>query len=108
MCECEHCVAGLNYVHDLSLTPSFYIVHMSPFAEISQESIAAVLSGSVAPGQSMKLSPGAPCRLLLFRRRQRGDAAQHIHPPIHFDLPAAVHIYHFSRAIEHVTAKFQA
>jgi all-trans-8'-apo-beta-carotenal 15,15'-oxygenase len=26
-------------------------------------------------------------------------------PPMHFDLPAAVHIYHFSRAIEHVTAE---
>lgn len=105
VCESEHYVAGLNYVHDLSLTPSFYIVHMSPFAEMSLETIDTVLSGSMAPGETMKLSPGAPCRLLLFRRPLPGDEAQQLHPPIHFDLPAAVHIYHFSRAIEHVTAE---
>ncbi len=104
VCECQHYVAGLNYVHDLSLTPSFYIVHMSPFAEVSHDGIDSVLSGKMAPGESMKLAPGAPCRLLLFRRPQLDNAAQELHPPIHFDLPAAVHIYHFSRAIEHVTA----
>lgn len=102
-CESEHYVAGLNYVHDLSLTPSFYVVHMSPFAEVSYEGIDAILSGKRAPGESMKLSPGAPCRLLLFRRPLPGQDARHLPPPMHFDLPAAVHIYHFSRAIEHVT-----
>ena len=104
-CESEHYVAGLNYVHDLSLTPSFYIVHMSPFAEISYEGIDSILSGDFAPGETMKLSPGAPCRLLLFRRPLPGHEARQRDPPIHFDLPAAVHIYHFSRAIEHVTAE---
>jgi all-trans-8'-apo-beta-carotenal 15,15'-oxygenase len=104
-CESEHYVAGLNYVHDLSLTPSFYIVHMSPFAEISYEGIESIFSGSRAPGESMKLSPGAPCRLLLFPRPRPGDGAHQLAPPIHFDLPAAVHIYHFSRVIEHVTTE---
>jgi all-trans-8'-apo-beta-carotenal 15,15'-oxygenase len=102
-CESQHYVAGLNYVHDLSVTPSFYIVHMSPFAEISYEGIDSILSDKSAPGESMKYSPGAPCRLLLFRRPQPGDETQRLPPPMHFDLPAAVHIYHFSRAIEHVT-----
>jgi all-trans-8'-apo-beta-carotenal 15,15'-oxygenase len=103
VCESQHYVAGLNYVHDLSLTPTFYIVHMSPFAEVSYEGIDAILSGTRAPGESMRLSAGAPCRLLLFRRPLPGDDARQLPPPMHFDLPAAVHIYHFSRAIEHVT-----
>ncbi len=102
-CESQHYVAGLNYVHDLSLTPSFYVVHMSPFAEVSYEGIDEIISGKRAPGESMKLSPGAPCRLLIFRRPLPCDDAQQLPPPMHFDLPAAVHIYHFSRAIEHVT-----
>ncbi len=102
-CESQHYVAGLNYVHDLSVTPSFYIVHMSPFTEISNEGIDSILTGKLAPGESMKYSPGAPCRLLLFRRPLPGDETQRLPPPMHFDLPAAVHIYHFSRAIEHVT-----
>ena len=42
-------VPGLNYVHDLAVTPSWYIVQMTPFVEISPSAIKKATSGKSAP-----------------------------------------------------------
>ncbi len=31
-----HHIEGLNYAHDFLLLPDYYIVHMTPFAEITK------------------------------------------------------------------------
>lgn len=94
-------VPGLNYVHDLSVTPSFYIVHMTPFVEVSVEGVMKILGGKSSPGEQMQDFPGAPCRIVVLRRPCAREIAPG-HPDImEFDLPAPVHIYHFSRAVEH-------
>jgi all-trans-8'-apo-beta-carotenal 15,15'-oxygenase len=98
-------VKGLNYVHDLLLTPSFYVVHMSPFVSVSQTAAMAVLSGESAPGELMKFYPGLPCRLVCVRRPSHDPTLKSLlegYPSIfEFDLPQPVHIYHFSRAVEY-------
>eukprot|EP00009_Paramoeba_aestuarina_P007257 CAMPEP_0201514162 /NCGR_PEP_ID=MMETSP0161_2-20130828/6055_1 /ASSEMBLY_ACC=CAM_ASM_000251 /TAXON_ID=180227 /ORGANISM="Neoparamoeba aestuarina, Strain SoJaBio B1-5/56/2" /LENGTH=823 /DNA_ID=CAMNT_0047910623 /DNA_START=108 /DNA_END=2576 /DNA_ORIENTATION=- len=105
--ETHAIVPGLNYVHDLCITPSFYIVQMTPFVDITPEKVFEILSGESSPGEQMKYYPGLPCRLVFVRRplhnntKVRENKGLEDYPSVlQFDLPEPVHIYHFSRAIE--------
>eukprot|EP01063_Lacrimia_lanifica_P006530 TRINITY_DN1400_c0_g1_i1.p1 TRINITY_DN1400_c0_g1~~TRINITY_DN1400_c0_g1_i1.p1 ORF type:complete len:948 (+),score=172.17 TRINITY_DN1400_c0_g1_i1:54-2897(+) len=85
-------VPGLNYVHDLAVTPTFYIVQMTPFVRTDKESLAKVVSGEAFPGEQMACSADLPCRLV-FINRITGTVQQ-------YDMRQKVHIYHFGHARE--------
>eukprot|EP00928_Gymnodinium_smaydae_P029081 TRINITY_DN22004_c0_g1_i1.p1 TRINITY_DN22004_c0_g1~~TRINITY_DN22004_c0_g1_i1.p1 ORF type:complete len:943 (-),score=113.58 TRINITY_DN22004_c0_g1_i1:214-2973(-) len=91
-CEAYHEIPGYNYCHDLVVTPSYYIVHQTPFVKVDLEAAQSIMSGESLPGEQMKLKKGLPCRLILIPRF--GGS------PIPVDLPEPCHVYHFGHAIE--------
>ena len=40
--EGKYEIPGLNYVHDLAVTPSFYIVHQTPFVKAGASQLTAL------------------------------------------------------------------
>jgi all-trans-8'-apo-beta-carotenal 15,15'-oxygenase len=88
-----HCnIPGLNYVHDVAVSPSFYVVQQTPFVEVSLEAVALIMNGEKMPGEQMQYYEHLPCRLV-FIPRGGGD-------PIMIDLPKPVHVYHFGNVRE--------
>ncbi|KAJ3092040.1 hypothetical protein HK102_011388 [Quaeritorhiza haematococci] len=49
-----HHIPGLNYAHDFILTPSYYILHMSPFVKISSYLFFKIALGHTSPGEAMR------------------------------------------------------
>mmetsp|Transcript_125405 Transcript_125405/g.316023 ORF Transcript_125405/g.316023 Transcript_125405/m.316023 type:complete len:923 (+) Transcript_125405:83-2851(+) len=90
--EAYHEIPGLNYCHDLVVTPSYYVVHQTPFVKVNLEAAQKILTGEQLPGEQMKLNKELPCRLLLIPRKG-GE-------PILVDLPEPCHVYHFGHAVE--------
>ena len=109
--ETTAAVPHLNYVHDLCVTPSYYIVQMTPFVNVSLSKISSILQGESSPGEQLKYAPGLPCKIVLVKRpligeERRGEGVveyEHMgeYPNVmEFELPEPIHIYHFSRAVE--------
>jgi len=90
--EAYHEIPLLNYCHDLAVTPSFYVLHQTPFVKVDLEAAQKLLSGEELPGEQMKLYKDLPCRLILIPR-EGGE-------PILVDLPQPCHVYHFGHAVE--------
>mmetsp|Transcript_40683 Transcript_40683/g.73304 ORF Transcript_40683/g.73304 Transcript_40683/m.73304 type:complete len:922 (+) Transcript_40683:90-2855(+) len=90
--EVYHEINGLNYCHDLAVTPSFYIVHQTPFVKVDLDAVQKILSNEETPGEQMKYHAELPCRLILIPR----DGGN----PVLVDLPEPCHVYHFGHAFE--------
>ena len=61
-------MAGINYAHDFLATPSWYICHITPFVDMSDEGIGQILQGNTSPGESMRYYPERPCQIVLIER----------------------------------------
>eukprot|EP00397_Hematodinium_sp_SG-2012_P030412 GEMP01032213.1.p1 GENE.GEMP01032213.1~~GEMP01032213.1.p1 ORF type:complete len:318 (+),score=44.93 GEMP01032213.1:90-956(+) len=66
-------VPKLDYVHDLLVTPSWYIVQMSPFVEISAENTKKILRGEEFPGDQFRYNPKHPSCIVLIERHAKGE-----------------------------------
>ena len=49
-----HRIPSLNYAHDFVLTPHFYVFHITPFVQITQQSVREVATGTSSPGEQMR------------------------------------------------------
>lgn len=90
--EVYHEIPGLDYCHDLAVTPSYYVVHQTPFVKVTLDMAVEVVSGKCMPGEQMRLYEDRPCRMILLPRS--GGR------PIHVDLPEPCHVFHFGNASE--------
>jgi all-trans-8'-apo-beta-carotenal 15,15'-oxygenase len=86
-------INGLNYAHDLLMTPHFYIVHMTPFVKLGKEEIKEVLTGKKLPGEQMKYFPENPSRMVLIERNLNKSINEN--PKIIQLDVNPFHIYHF-------------
>ena len=91
-------IAGLNYVHDIAVTPNYYVCQMTPFVKVDEKSVEMVISGEKLPGEQMRLYPDMPCRLVIIDRVTGKLVAQP-------DLAEKCHIYHFGNVWEEGTGK---
>lgn len=48
-------VPGLNYVHDILVTPNFYILQITPFVKVSQDLTMEIIAGRKSVGEQMTL-----------------------------------------------------
>eukprot|EP01080_Neovahlkampfia_damariscottae_P003634 gene3634-6450_t len=86
-------IDGLNYIHDLLLTPHYYLVHMTPFVKLGKEEIKDVLTGKKLPGEQMKYYPENPSKMVLIERNMHKPLNEN--PKIiQLDVQPC-HIYHF-------------
>lgn len=101
-------IDGLNYVHDFLLTPDFYIFHMTPFVDVSLETLMKIKSGQSSPGESMRYYPHLPSKMVFVERRRgvRNGTEKKATPEVvdYSDATRTVlqldtepcHIYHFT------------
>jgi all-trans-8'-apo-beta-carotenal 15,15'-oxygenase len=89
-------IPEVNYAHDFLLTPSFYLVHVSPFIDLSKSTLKAIAAGKTSPGQSMKYVPGAPSEFVLIERKPASEQSRKV---IYF-YTEPCHIYHFAHCRE--------
>lgn len=99
-------IEGLNYVHDFLITPNYYILHITPFVDVSKEGIMKIINNEATPGELMKYYPNLPSKIVLVERYPKQKL------PIikQFNVPP-FHIYHFALCYENQTnntIQFQA
>ena len=94
---------GVHYAHDFCLTPSWYVVHVSPFIDTTDETLKAIQAGKLTAGETTKYVPGAPSQMCLIERPKPGSsgAGAAAPPPkvIRLDTDPC-HIYHFANCRE--------
>jgi all-trans-8'-apo-beta-carotenal 15,15'-oxygenase len=59
---------GVDYVHDFLLTREFYLVHATPFIDLSDE----MISSGKLPGEAMGYNPQHPSEMVLISRQEAG------------------------------------
>eukprot|EP01062_Namystynia_karyoxenos_P058364 TRINITY_DN49921_c0_g1_i1.p1 TRINITY_DN49921_c0_g1~~TRINITY_DN49921_c0_g1_i1.p1 ORF type:complete len:537 (+),score=191.92 TRINITY_DN49921_c0_g1_i1:77-1612(+) len=91
-----HRIPGLNYVHDLLVSPSWYVVQMTPFVKVSPELVKEIMTGKTTPGEQMRLYPDMPCRLVFIERSPGPGRAARV---VQLDTEPC-HIYHFGYCVE--------
>ena len=98
----RHAVDGLNYVHDFAMTPSWFILQMTPFVSVDRLSVMKILSGLSSPGEQMRHYPTLPSRLVLIPRtlEQGRVTNSENHQPLFADDSSPVHVFHFGSAWE--------
>jgi all-trans-8'-apo-beta-carotenal 15,15'-oxygenase len=91
-------IEGLNYAHDFAMTRDYFIVHMTPFVDVSSDLAIKIAAGWVSAGDSMRLVPSLPSRILLLPRCQGdGEGGGDV---IQCDTPSPMHIFHFGSAYQ--------
>ena len=101
--ELEH----VHYAHDFIMTPNYYIVHVTPFIDLSMETLMEIVQGKNSPGQSMKYVPGAPSQFIMIERFPKSEQTR---KTIRFHTEPC-HIYHYAHCRENSRTKvvsFQA
>ena len=78
------------------LTPSWYIVHVSPFIDTRPATYELIKKGKVFPGETMKYVPGAPSQMILIERRPAGGQAPKL---VRFNIDP-FHVFHFCNGRE--------
>lgn len=81
------------YCHDFILTDNFYIVHQSPFYNMTPELVMKMTTGEISSGESMKWYPEVPCSLIVISRWDPKE--------IHIIPIEPCHVYHHVNAFEH-------
>jgi len=85
-------IKDLDYVHDLLVTPHWYIVQMTPFVKISEENTREILKGKEFPGDQFRYEPDHPSRIIFIERHAKGEPkVRQFDDPVH-----GTHIYHFA------------
>jgi all-trans-8'-apo-beta-carotenal 15,15'-oxygenase len=94
LAEQTHHIEGLNYAHDFLLLKDYYILHMTPFVDVSSIiSAIGIYTGWSTVGGQMKYYPHLPSRFVVIPRHS-GAKYQAI---MYFDTEP-FHIFHFGTA----------
>jgi all-trans-8'-apo-beta-carotenal 15,15'-oxygenase len=89
-------IDSVNYSHDFILTPNYYIVHVTPFIDLSLDTLKEIAAGRNSPGQSMRYIPGAPSEFVAIERFPKDPQKRKV---IRFSTEPC-HIYHYAHARE--------
>eukprot|EP01102_Stenamoeba_stenopodia_P021763 TRINITY_DN8865_c0_g1_i1.p1 TRINITY_DN8865_c0_g1~~TRINITY_DN8865_c0_g1_i1.p1 ORF type:complete len:572 (-),score=88.42 TRINITY_DN8865_c0_g1_i1:122-1837(-) len=81
------------YCHDFLLTDNYYIVHQSPFYNMTPEVVMKMTSGEMSSGESMRWYPEIPCSMIVISRWNPDE--------IHIIPIEPCHVYHHVNAFEH-------
>jgi all-trans-8'-apo-beta-carotenal 15,15'-oxygenase len=84
-------IPAANYAHDFCLTPSWMVMHISPFIDTRPETLREMQKKELFPGETMKYVQGIPSQFCLIERRPRQNASPKI---LRFDIDPC-HIYHY-------------
>jgi len=85
-----------NYAHDFCLTPSWFVLHITPFIDTRVETLKEIQRRKLFPGETMKYVAGLPSQFCLIERRPASGAQPKI---MRFDVDPC-HIYHYVNARE--------
>jgi all-trans-8'-apo-beta-carotenal 15,15'-oxygenase len=80
----------LNYVHDFVATPTHFVVHVTPFVNVTPEMTARIARGELSLGESMRHYPDLPSKMIVVERFPTGPTPA----TIEFETEPC-HIYHF-------------
>ena len=80
----------LNYVHDFVATPTHFVVHVTPFVNVTPEMTARIARGELSLGESMRYYPDLPSKMIVVERFPTGPTPA----TIEFETEPC-HIYHF-------------
>jgi all-trans-8'-apo-beta-carotenal 15,15'-oxygenase len=89
-------VPGLHYAHDFLMTPNWYLFHITPFIDVTEETLKKIALGQLAPGQTMRYIPGARSGFCLIERYPKEAGSPQI---VCIDADPC-HIYHFANCRE--------
>ena len=86
----------VNYAHDFLLTPTWFIVHVTPFVDTTMETYKKIVKGDLAPGETMRFNPKLPSQFVLIERNPATPSSRRI---IRLDTEPC-HIFHFANCRE--------
>ncbi|KAI9012402.1 carotenoid oxygenase [Hyaloraphidium curvatum] len=91
----RHSLKDVNYAHDFGLSPSWYLVHVSPFIDTTDDTLKAIQAGKLTAGETTKYVPGAASQFVLIQRGVDAKKAQVVRVDVE-----PFHIYHYANVRE--------
>lgn len=101
-------VPGLNYAHDFAMTKDYYILHMSPFVDVSGKLGLSIATGLLSAGDSMRYYPHLPSKIVLLPRSNGTTAhvtSAVLPKMVSLDTTEPCHIFHFGTCKQYTHAK---
>ncbi|KAL6075485.1 Dioxygenase [Balamuthia mandrillaris] len=89
------------YCHDLLLTENYYILHQTPFYQLSKANTVKLYLGLSSPGDLVHWYPSMPSRMILVPRRPSAQQLARPDKGIRFFDTEPCIIYHHLNAFEH-------